>query len=94
MSGVSEGGDRQELHERIRQLSWRAKEQMVATGGANPLRDWLEEDPVLGPVVRRLPPWDPTRFVGLAPEQTIRYLDEVVRALPTPTEEAPADLEV
>ncbi len=94
MGGVSDGGDRQDLHERIRQLSWRAKKQLVEEGGANPLRAWLEADSVLGPVVEKLPPWEPTRFVGLAPEQTIRYLDSVVGALPVPPDESPSDLEV
>ena len=94
MGGVSDGGDRQELHERIRQLSWRAKQQLVEEGGANPLRGFLEEDEVLGPIVTRLPPWDPARFVGLAPQQTLKYLDTVVAALPLSGEEPPAELEV
>jgi adenylosuccinate lyase len=94
MGGVAGGGDRQDLHERIRVLSWRAKERLVEVGGANPLREWLEADPVLGPILRRLPPWDPARFIGLAAQQTIRYLDEVVGDLPTPAEEPPAELEV
>ena len=94
MGGVSDGGDRQELHERIRKLSWRAKQQLVEEGGANPLRGFLEEDEVLGPIVKRLPPWDPQRFVGLAPEQTVNYLDTVVAALPASGGEPPAELEV
>lgn len=94
MGAVTAGGDRQELHERIRRLSWRAKESLVESGGANPLREWLEGDPELGPVLLALPPWEPARFVGLAPEQTIRYLDDVVSALPLPREAASADLQV
>ena len=94
IGGVSEGGDRQELHERIRKLSWRAKEKMVDEGGPNPLRQWLEEDEVLGPLVRRLPPWDSSRFIGLAPQQTIAYLDGVVDSLPTPGEIPPSELKV
>jgi len=94
MGAVSEGGDRQELHERIRQLSWRAKEKMVNEGGPNPLRQWLEEDEVLGPLVRRLPPWESSRFIGLASQQTIAYLDGVVDSLPTPEELPPSELEV
>ena len=94
MGAVAEGGDRQELHERIRQLSWEAKQKLVDEGGENPLRGLLEADPTLGPIVTALPPWDPARFVGLAPQQTRAYLDEVVAALPVPGDEPPAELSV
>lgn len=94
MAAVSQGADRQDVHERIRRLSWKAKQRISEEGGPNPLREWIEEDEVLGPVARSLPPWDPQRFVGLAPLQTIRYLDEVVAALPVPEGEAPTELEV
>ncbi|MGA1203333.1 MAG: adenylosuccinate lyase [Planctomycetota bacterium] len=94
MGAVSEGGDRQELHERIRQLSWQAKQQLVESGGENPLRAMLEADEVLGPVVSALPAWDPARFVGLAPQQTIAYLEGAVADLPAPAELPPAELSV
>lgn len=94
MQGVAEGGDRQSLHERIRQLAWEAKKVMSEQGGANPLRQWLEDDATIAPILKSLPPWDPERFVGLAPEQTRDYLDRVVAALPVPQEDHLRELSV
>lgn len=94
MEGVARGGDRQDLHERIRRLSWQALEAVRERGEANPLRTLFEADPVLGPVLRELPGWDPARFVGLAPVQTRRYLAEVVARLPCPADDHLTDLSV
>ncbi|MGE3166036.1 MAG: lyase family protein [Planctomycetota bacterium] len=94
MQGVGDGGDRQGLHERIRQLAWEAREQCAAGAPVNPLRSLLEADPVLAPIVASLPPWDARRFVGLAPEQTRNFLDEVVSRLPVPPEDNLRELSV
>ena len=93
MAGVRSGGDRQDLHERLRVLAWRASE-VVRKGEPNPLRSLLEEDEKLGPIVRSQPEWDPRRFVGLAPEQTFSYLDDVVGQLPRPDEDHIRELNV
>ncbi|MEM7166441.1 MAG: adenylosuccinate lyase [Planctomycetota bacterium] len=93
MHGVSAGGDRQDLHERIRQLSWKATEEIRA-GRPNPLRALLEEDSVLAPFLEQLPPWDPQRFIGLAPQQTLAYLDDVVAKLPQPVDDDVSELSV
>ena len=94
MEGVSRGGDRQQLHERLRQLSWEAAESLKSGAGENPLRARLEADPELGPLVATLPPWDAHRFVGLAPQQAERYLSEVVEKLPVPGEDHLRELSV
>ena len=86
MAGVVQGGDRQRLHERLRQLCWGAAE-TLREGRKNPLRQLIEDDEELGPVLRSLPDWHAERFVGLAPQQTVRYLDEVVSKLPLPEED-------
>lgn len=94
MEAASGGGDRQDLHERLRQHSWKAAERVRDHGESNPLRGYLEEDPQFGPILAQLPPWDPTRFTGLAEVQTLRYLDEVVDRLPRPTEDDLTELTV
>lgn len=93
MQGVSDGGDRQDLHEKIRQLSWKATEEIRA-GRPNPLRSLLEQDAEMAPLLEQLPPWDPQRFVGLAPQQTLSYLDDVVAKLPQPQDDDVSELSV
>ena len=94
MEGVSDGADRQTLHERIRCLTWEAREKLDREGGENPLRELLKGDPEVGPLLAKLPPWDPERFVGLAPSQTRDYLDQVVSELPIPPEDDLRELTV
>lgn len=93
MEGVSRGGDRQQLHERIREYSWKARER-VLQGEENPLRSLIESDDFFGEVAASLPPWEPGRFTGRAEEQTLRYLDEVVDVLPRPDEDHLTELKV
>lgn len=93
MEGVRRGGDRQQLHERIREYSWRARE-TVLEGKANPLRSMVESDEFLGEIARSLPPWEPVRFTGRATDQTLRFLDEVVDLLPRPDEDHLTELKV
>lgn len=86
MQGVAQGADRQQLHESIRQLAWKARES-VEKGEPNPLRSLMEADPALSPILEALPPWAAERFVGLAPQQTRAYLNDVVSKLPVPAED-------
>ncbi len=92
--GVASGGDRQDLHERIRQLAWRAAEALRNGARENPLRRLLEEDPVLGPISAALPSWSPERYIGLAAHQTLEFLDGVVARLPVPAEDGLRELSV
>ncbi len=94
MLGSSRGEDRQELHERIRKLTWEAAESLRESGGENPLRSLFEADPVLGPLLADVAEWDPLRFVGRAPEQTIDYLDSSVSTLPVPPDDDVRELTV
>ena len=78
MEGVLRGGDRQELHERIRRLSLATQEE-VERGEENRLVARIAEDAAFGldlsdaeALVR------PARFVGRAPEQVDEFLAEEV----------------
>jgi adenylosuccinate lyase len=74
MRAVENGGDRQELHERIRRHSLAAAERMKS-GGESDLADRLAGDPAFGmdrTALDRL--LDPARFVGRAPEQVDHFL--------------------
>ncbi|HVS02128.1 MAG TPA: adenylosuccinate lyase [Thermoanaerobaculia bacterium] len=79
MEGVLRGGDRQELHERIRGHSLQAQ-QVVEGGGDNPLVARIAADPAfrLGrEEAERL--LDPRAFTGRAERQVAEFLAEEVR---------------
>ena len=79
MAAVQAGGDRQELHERIRVHSQEAAARVKIGDGQNDLLDRIAADPAFAPIHARLRTLtDPRRFVGRAPEQVREYLDEVV----------------
>jgi adenylosuccinate lyase len=75
MAGVQAGGDRQDLHERLRQHAQAAARRVKEEGAPNPLLDLLAADPAFAKVADRLRELtDPARFVGRAPEQVDRFL--------------------
>ena len=77
MAAVLAGGDRQELHERIRQHSQAAAQQIKEHGRPNDLLDRLKADEAFAAVdIDAL--LDPTAFVGRAPEQTEEFLQTEV----------------
>ncbi len=77
LEGVKAGGDRQELHERIRRHSVAAAREIKERGGANDLMDRLGADSAFG-CVQLERAVRPEAFVGLAPQQVDRFLREVV----------------
>ncbi len=82
MDAVKAGGDRQELHERIRELSMAAGKHVKEEGRDNDLLDLIAADPMFGLTREELEAsMDPSRYVGRAPYQTRKYLDEVVKPL-------------
>ncbi|MEW6251064.1 MAG: adenylosuccinate lyase [Planctomycetota bacterium] len=96
MAAVAAGGNRQELHERIRCCAHEAGRQVKQAGGPNDLIDRLRADPLFARVkwARVL---DPARYVGLAPQQTRAFLKRTVRPLLTRLarhEPAPVELQV
>ena len=78
MEAVEAGGDRQDLHEKLRVHSQAAAEQ-VKTGGPNDLLERLRADPDFEAVTGALgASLDPARFCGRATQQVEEFLAEVV----------------
>jgi len=80
MDAVKEGGDRQELHERIRELSMEAGRTVKEKGLANNLMELISADPgfhLTPDQIRKT--LDPSRYTGRAKEQTETFLSEVVQ---------------
>jgi adenylosuccinate lyase len=77
MAGVQAGGDRQDLHERIRKHSLAAAERIKARDGVNDLLDRLKGDEAFARLDFAAV-LDPARFVGRSPEQVEAFVrDEV-----------------
>ena len=75
MDAVLKGGDRQDLHERIRVHSMDAAKRVKEEGLENDLLERIAEDPAFGYSLTELENlMDANRFVGLAPEQTEEYV--------------------
>lgn len=77
MAAVAAGGDRQELHEKIRIHSREAGARIKHEGESNDLLDRLKADPAF-PEFNAEEILDPRRYVGRAPEQVDDFLAEVV----------------
>ena len=82
MDAVKAGGDRQELHERIRQLSMEAGRNVKEKGLDNNLLELIAEDPVFGLTMEDLKKtMDPSKYVGRAPQQVDEFLSEMVNPI-------------
>jgi adenylosuccinate lyase len=82
MRAVERGGDRQELHERIRVHSRAAGARVKDEGAENDLLARLAADPVFSAVKSEIPGLaDPVRHVGLAPAQAAAFLETEVAAV-------------
>ena len=79
MAAVKAGGDRQDLHERIRQHSLAAADEMKA-GRANDLVNRLAKDDAFADVDVQ-GELDSSSFVGRAPEQVDDFLADVIEPL-------------
>jgi adenylosuccinate lyase len=74
MEAVKAGGDRQDLHERIRVHSHEAAAEIKA-GGENTMKRRLAEDPAFSALSSRLDELlDGKHFVGRAPEQVLEFI--------------------
>ncbi len=79
MDAVKRGGDRQELHERIRIHSMEASRVVKTEGGENDLLERIAADSAFGVTLEQLQELIvPEKFVGRAPEQTADFLCEEV----------------
>ena len=75
MECVKAGGDRQELHEKIRQLSMEAGNNAKREGKDNNLLELIEKEKLFKPVHGKLQEIvDARKFVGRAPEQTVEFI--------------------
>ncbi len=82
MDAVKAGGDRQELHERIRQLSMEAGRNVKERGLENNLLELIAADPAFGTTPKKLQEaMDPARYVGRSREQVEAFLDRVIRPI-------------
>ena len=88
MDAVKAGGDRQELHERIRELSMEAGKTVKAEGGENNLLELIAADPAFNLSLEELKKtMDPAKYVGRSKEQTESFLKNVIRPILKENEE-------
>ncbi|MCR5406757.1 MAG: adenylosuccinate lyase [Lachnospiraceae bacterium] len=82
MDAVKAGGDRQELHERIRELSMEASKNVKKEGMENNLLELIADEPMFNMSAEELKKkTDPMKYVGRAPEQVDAYLKNVIRPM-------------
>ena len=79
MGAVKAGGDRQELHERIRELSMEAGRNVKVEGKDNNLLELIAADPAFNLTLEELQKtMNPKKYVGRAKEQTEAFITKVV----------------
>ena len=79
MDAVKAGGDRQELHERIRELSMEAGRNVKEEGKDNNLLELIAADPAFNLTLDELKQsMHPSRYIGRSKEQVERFLQTVV----------------
>ena len=79
MDAVKAGGDRQELHERIRELSMEAGKNVKVEGKENNLLELIAADPAFNLTLEELQKtMDPSKYVGRAPRQVDVFLRDTV----------------
>ncbi|XP_078093679.1 adenylosuccinate lyase [Mustelus asterias] len=82
MAMVKAGENRQDCHERIRVLSQQAAAVVKQEGGDNDLISRVRGDPYFNPIHGQLEALlNPTSFIGRAPQQVTRFLEQEVHPL-------------
>ncbi len=82
MEAVKRGGDRQDLHERIRTHSMAAAERVKMRGESNNLLDLIKADPAFKMTAQEIDSLlDPVKFTGCAAVQTQDFVDEQVKPI-------------
>ena len=80
MDAVKAGGDRQELHERIRELSMEAGRTVKVEGKDNDLLERIAADLAFNLTIDELrKSMEPSRYVGRAKEQTVTFIEKTVQ---------------
>ena len=82
MDAAKAGGDRQELHEKIRVHSMAAGKVVKEEGKENDLLERIANDPSFGMTMEQLEAiMEPKNFVGRAPQQTEEFVSEVIQPI-------------
>ena len=82
MDAVKAGGDRQELHEKIRTLSMEAGRNVKVEGRENNLLELIAADPAFNLSLEELQAlMEPSRYVGRSVEQVDAFLTQVIRPI-------------
>ena len=82
MDAVKRGGNRQELHERVRVHSMEAARVVKEQGGDNDLLTRIAADPAFGVSYEELiKVLDPKKYVGRAPKQTEKFLSDTIQPI-------------
>ncbi|MGN0334752.1 MAG: adenylosuccinate lyase [Lachnospiraceae bacterium] len=82
MDAVKNGGNRQELHERIRELSMEAGKNVKMEGKENNLLELIAADPAFHLTLEELQKcMDPSRYVGRSKEQTEEFINDIIRPI-------------
>ena len=82
MDAVKAGGDRQELHEKIRELSMIAGKKVKQEGLDNNLLELIAAEPMFGVTLEELQSkLDPMKYVGRSKEQVDEYLADVIKPI-------------
>ena len=88
MDAVKKGGNRQELHERIRELSMEAGRNVKAEGKENNLLELIAKDPAFGMSIEELEAaMEPSRYIGRSERQVEVFLSEVIAPILKENEE-------
>ena len=82
MDAVKKGGNRQELHERIRELSMKAGRNVKVEGKENNLLELIAADPEFNMSIEELQKtMEPSKYVGRSKEQVEAFLFDFVRPI-------------
>lgn len=82
MDAVKAGGDRQELHEKIRQLSMEAGKNVKEKGLDNNLLELIAADPAFNMTIDELKAsMDPSKYTGCAKMQVEEFVGEVINPI-------------
>ena len=82
MDAVKKGGDRQDLHEKIRVYSMEAGRKVKMEGEKNNLCELIAQDPAFGMTLEEINSvLKPENFVGRAPEQVDDFLNDCVNPI-------------
>ncbi len=82
MNAVKQGGDRQELHEKIREHSMKSAQIVKVCGEKNDLIERIVNDKSFNLTMEQIQEiLEPKNFIGIAPEQVLDYINNEVNPI-------------